>query len=618
MFTFIASHPIAVAIATITLVYLLNILAKGYRIRKLLHTLPGPPGHSMLFGHLQHMGKIMSEIPPQAHPHVTPHFFKRKYGLQRNWFYVDIWPFGDPMLHVFDPKVVQQVTVEHVTPKGPGLALFMGMMAGEGDLISSEGAVWKRWRTIFNPGFAAGHLMTLVPGIVDDTVVFCEKLSEHAADGKVFRLEEDAMRLTVDVIGKVSLDLRLNSQRGEHELITAFRDQVQRLPTQESTYKPWNMWHPVDLYKRWRNGRIMDAYIAKVLDERFSRAREAQEEGGDGGGKRQRKRAVIDLALDAYQQENDTKAVDGDLVMDAGFKQGAITQIRAFIFAGHDTTSSTICYMFYELQRNPGPLARLRQEHDEILGPVGQTAEVIKNDPYIINRLEYTLAVVKETLRLWPPGSSVRKGEPGFFIRDPETGERYPTEGMFVWVTHWPMHHDPLLWGPDAGSFKPERFIPSDPEYLVPENGFRPFEQGPRNCIGQELAMIEARIVLALAARSFEVQPAYGRLAELSRVFRKSRMSDGQGDFGGKHTDSWTGNGFRTGTPVERRDELGAGAWPGNQGEGVASVVQVATKRGKLFTGVANPMRLCSSRTRVRSCCSRKGRAINADFCEVP
>ncbi|KAH9827875.1 Cytochrome-P450, partial [Teratosphaeria destructans] len=60
------------------------------------------------------------------------------------------------------------------------------------------------------------------------------------------------------------------------------------------------------------------------------------------------------------------------------------------------------------------------------------------------------------------------------------------------------------------------RFLPADPAYGVPEHGFRPFELGPRNCIGQELALIEARVVLALTARRFEVRPAYGRLAELA------------------------------------------------------------------------------------------------------
>lgn len=89
--------------------------------------------------------------------------------------------------------------------------------------------------------------MTLVPGIVDDSIVFTKKLAEHAEKGEAFRMEEDATRLTVDIIGKVTLDLQLGTQRGENEMITAFREQVTLLPNDGSTIK---MWWPPGNYKR--------------------------------------------------------------------------------------------------------------------------------------------------------------------------------------------------------------------------------------------------------------------------------------------------------------------------------------------------------------------------------
>ena len=80
------------------------------------------------------------------------------------------------------------------------MARFMIHIAGPGDIVSTSGAHWKKWRSIMNPGFASGHLMTLVPGMVDDGVIFVNKLSEHAAKPEVFRLEEDATRLTIDIV----------------------------------------------------------------------------------------------------------------------------------------------------------------------------------------------------------------------------------------------------------------------------------------------------------------------------------------------------------------------------------------------------------------------------------
>lgn len=159
-------------------------------------------------------------------------------------------------------------------------------------------------------------------------MVYVEKLTEHAQKQELFRLEEDTTRLTVDVIGKVVLDIRFNMQRGENDCINALREQVHYLPNE--TMDPLVMWRPYGIYRRWRNSRIMNEYIGKVLDERFA-SKEAT------AGKKQRKRTIIDLALDSYisgdgDMENDAAASttsNEPPAMDAEFRKGAITQIRS-------------------------------------------------------------------------------------------------------------------------------------------------------------------------------------------------------------------------------------------------------------------------------------------------
>ena len=387
-------------------------------------------------------------------------------------------------------------------------------LAGPGDLVSSGGAHWKKWRSIMNPGFAASHLMTLVPAIVDESVIFTEKLGEHAEKNEVFRLEEDATRLTVDIIGKVALDLQLGTQRGENEMITAFREQVTLCPN-GGPLDLFKMWYPYGIYQRWGNTRIMNAYIGKVIDERF--AHEKPTSNGTPGQKKQRKRAIIDLALEAYRDQQvtpDTEKGQGRPSggVDEEFKLAAITQIRTFIFAGHDTTSSTICYALYMLQKHSKCLDKIRKEHDDVLGSVFNAAHVIKDDPHILNRLEYTMCVIRETLRLWPAASTPRSTS--IPLREPETGAALPTEGCLTWVVHYPQHRSTKVWGETALQFDPSRFMPENAA-SVPENGWRAFEKGPRNCIGQDLALLEARIILALVVRRFEVHTAYDSLDEL-------------------------------------------------------------------------------------------------------
>lgn len=169
---------------------------------------------------------------------------------------------------------------------------------------------------------------------------------------------------------------------------------------------------------------------------------------------------------------------------------------------------------YHILQKHPAELARVRQELDEVFGAGISAGEQLKETPYLVNQLEYTLAVIKEILRLWPPASGVRIGRKGFFIKDPGTGEMIDTEGTLVWTVSMAMHRDKRTWGDDADEFKPERFLPENAD-KIPPDAWRPFEKGPRNCIGQELALIEMKVVLAMTLREFDFKAAYDELGSL-------------------------------------------------------------------------------------------------------
>ena len=124
---------------------------------------------------------------------VLPLHIREKYNLGP-YFYIDLWPIADPFLAVFEPDLAAQFTTDYSTPKFGAYLDFMVPLAGHGDMVSSSGPHWKKWRSIFNPGFAGGHLMTLIPGIVDQVAIFVEKLSELSAKQEPFRLEEIATR----------------------------------------------------------------------------------------------------------------------------------------------------------------------------------------------------------------------------------------------------------------------------------------------------------------------------------------------------------------------------------------------------------------------------------------
>lgn len=143
-------------------------------------------------------------MPQDVHPHTYGAYIDREYKLGK-FFYLDNWPVGPSNLIILDPEIAQQVTVLKSYNKHPALMSFTKHLAGTNNLIATDGEFWKKWRRIFNPGFAAGHLMEMVPEIVEDTEEFVKALGRFADSGAVFRLEDIATRFTVDVIGRVTM-----------------------------------------------------------------------------------------------------------------------------------------------------------------------------------------------------------------------------------------------------------------------------------------------------------------------------------------------------------------------------------------------------------------------------
>ena len=132
------------------------------------------------------------------------HYLRTTYNLPPI-FYIDTWPFLEPICVIVDPDVAYQVTVQNSLPKHKSVTKAIWPLVGEKNLGSMDGAEHKMWRAIFNPGFSSAHLMTLVDGIVDDSMLFMEILGRHAEEQDIFSLEEAATKATVDIIGRVVL-----------------------------------------------------------------------------------------------------------------------------------------------------------------------------------------------------------------------------------------------------------------------------------------------------------------------------------------------------------------------------------------------------------------------------
>lgn len=248
-------------------------------------------------------------------------------------------------------------------------------------------------------------------------------------------------------------------------------------------------------------------YLGRILDDRFATTRAAAPMTG-------RKRTGVDLALELYAKENREQVDASATTMNAEFRKHAIDNLLTLLFGGHDTSSSTLCYCYHLLWKHPETLAAARKELDGVFGVDISAADQLRENPFLVNKLHYLLAVIKEVLRMWPPASAAKQGRKDLVVRDPTTGEMCPTEGMTVWINHLVLGRSSKIWGDDVDDFKPERFLPGNVAKL-PAHAWRPFEAGSRNCIGQELALMELKTVLALTLREFDIRSAFDELTSV-------------------------------------------------------------------------------------------------------
>ncbi|KAG8406025.1 hypothetical protein J3458_021368 [Metarhizium acridum] len=449
----------------------------------------GFPQHpsSLLLGHLQVVDEFVRKQPPKAHADMAFAAMHEALGRPPVMF-VDLRPASSPMLVIGSYDVAEQIVKPshrwpYTPPKVPEIWKRLEYLTGPRSIISAKGDEWRAIRKRFNPGFATPNLMNLLPSILDKVSLFVERLDSLASAGVEFPLQSYATDLTFDIIGRVALDLDMDAQKKEPtEFMRVFRDLIETF-SGEHLDLPWWCTPRVE-WKRYRLHRWVRESLRDIVRHRHA-----------AGGQGENNYSILAMSLQGVDSLSPDMV---DLTCD---------QLTSFLFAGHDTTSTLMSWAFYELSRTPHALRAVRAELDDLFGPDPDPAAVratllAPGGKELLHRMSYTTAVIKETLRLWPPGATSRMTEPGdgFTVQTP-TGELC-VDGLMIYQVHSIIQRDPEAFGDTANHFVPERWLHDSDK--IPTGAWRPFERGPRSCIGQELATIEARVVMALAARRFD------------------------------------------------------------------------------------------------------------------
>eukprot|EP01094_Clydonella_sp_ATCC50884_P021422 TRINITY_DN4714_c0_g1_i2.p1 TRINITY_DN4714_c0_g1~~TRINITY_DN4714_c0_g1_i2.p1 ORF type:complete len:513 (-),score=154.10 TRINITY_DN4714_c0_g1_i2:292-1830(-) len=449
-----------------------------------LKDVPGPPVELFL-GTMRKVltGKMTSDTALED----DLKFMHEYQHLYRRWFF-----FIRPFLTVCSGEAAKSVLR---TPDAKSIMYNLLLpWLGEGLLIS-QGPRWKKHRRLLTPAFHYNILRGYVPVFVRHCEVMLDKWSRVGPEEEI-DAQHYIHSLTLDIIGECAFGYSINSQNETSEYARAiFRCTelfVQRVFNVLHRYD-W-MYHLSAPGKEWlRCVDIVRALPDQVIHDRIEQRNKAQSEGAhqdseeeeeeeEAGGKTYRD--FLDILLDATTEDGGALSLTD--VRD---------EVNTFMFEGHDTTGSGLTWALYVIAKHPEVQQRIVDELNQVLGE--RTAPEDMNE---VSRLTYLSAVLKETLRMYPPVPFIsRTCEETSEIM----GVKIP-KGTQVSVSVRAIHFNPLHWD-EPDEFRPERFLESDASQQKHAFAYMPFSAGPRNCIGQKFAQLEEMTVLAIVLKRFKL-----------------------------------------------------------------------------------------------------------------
>ncbi|KAF3034596.1 hypothetical protein E8E12_003749 [Didymella heteroderae] len=411
-----------------------------------------------------------------------------------------------PILFVLDNDVAEQVTKPNKAfrtsmPKHPAIQQ-LAPLVGARSLVTTDGDEWNSLYKRIRPGFQPNHLLGLVNVIVDKTEMFTNLMEKKATVGEAFRLDSFTTNLVLDIIGIVTFDMDLNAQiEGEQsDVLLTYRALSEAFNKRPFGGVGWRDYFSSNE----REIRSKDRKLDGILKAEVKRQHKSLLSSNTG--LKTKKRSVAALSLQGIES------------LTPQILQQTSDTLRGFLFAGHDTTSILLQWAFYELHIHPAAAQTLKEELDSVFGPDSHPSAVANalREPDAggrLHKLHYTDALIKETLRLHPPGTTARVAPSGSntTLTLPD-GNTLCIDGLCVTPRAYTIQRHPKIFGESRNDFKPERWLGEEGR-KIPESAFRPYERGPRRCTGSELANLETKIIIACVARHFDfVKQGLGEL----------------------------------------------------------------------------------------------------------
>nr|DAD31325.1 TPA_asm: hypothetical protein HUJ06_010176 [Nelumbo nucifera] len=424
-----------------------------------------------------------------------------------------------PMPFTTYTYIADPVNVEHVLktnfanyPKGEVYHSYMEVLLGDG-IFNSDGELWRKQRKTASFEFASKNLRDF------STIVFREYalklsyiLSQTSAQNQQVDMQELLMRMTLDSICKVGFGVEIGSlapELPENCFARAF-DTANIIVTLRFIDPLWRIKKFLNVGSEAQldeSIKTIDGFTYSVIRKRKEEIQEARVHSKDVKIKHDILSRFIELSEDPDNNLTDKSLRD---------------VVLNFVIAGRDTTATTLCWFIYMIMTHPHVAAKLYSElkaieedrakeeklcllpydpedHTSFNERVTQFARFLTYDS--LGKLSYLHAAITETLRLYPAVPQDPKG----ILKDDvlPDGTKLKAGGMVTYVPY-SMGRMEYNWGPDAASFKPERWFKDGFFHNSSPFKFTAFQAGPRICLGKDSAYLQMKMTLAILCRFFE------------------------------------------------------------------------------------------------------------------
>jgi cytochrome P450 len=370
-----------------------------------------------------------------------------------------------PVHMISDPDVVHAMLVDSAGAfvKSRGLAVFLRPLLGNG-LLTAEHDDHRRQRKLLAPAFAPRRIAGYAEVMARET----ERAVATWRPGAALDVAAAMMEMTLAIAGRTlfSADVRGDAALVGDALTDAMHAMIDGLTSPIQVPYSW----PLPRHRRMRRAvAALDGVVYRLIADR----RRAGDDVGD----------VLSTLL--LSRDDDGTGMTDHQIRD---------EVMTLLLAGHETTANALSWTLHALGRHPEARARVEAEADAL----GRAPT-----PDDVARLPFTLMVLEEAMRLWPPAYVMGRQA----VRDVTVGGYHFPAGAVVIINIWGLHRRPSVY-PEPNAFRPERFAP-EAKKARPRGAYLPFGAGPRVCIGNHFALLEAQIALSTIARHVRLEPLY-------------------------------------------------------------------------------------------------------------